>query len=185
MLSNDKIRRFQQLVDGCFAEYVASDLGLQTVIAAVHTAKKYIDNAASNINVICFSSSMTETFMIFVGVHAHQEPKYRRILHTAKAWVDHMSPCPEAVKLLNIAGFKEGISHHINDTAGNLCEHVLIHSNVAILVLVSQVNNGGFYVWLRRLYCVGVCSEFRIFWQLFNHNGRIGHHLETRKPMFL
>jgi hypothetical protein len=51
VLTNERIRKFHQLVDSCFSDKALENLEMKTVTAAMNVVQKYIDNAASDINV--------------------------------------------------------------------------------------------------------------------------------------
>jgi PUB domain len=79
---------------------------------------------------------------IFFFFLLSQNPKYRLIKTDSKAFQEKVSGSPAALKLLDIAGFKAGNGTATADAAatGIPTSLELVHSNMAILNLVSQVN---------------------------------------------
>jgi len=66
-----------------------------------------------------------------------QNPKYRKISTTSKAYTEKILPSPGAVKLLAVAGFKPSVASSVAPAQDHLLE--LSHKNAAILTLITQV----------------------------------------------
>jgi len=65
-----------------------------------------------------------------------QNPKYRKISTTSKAYTEKILQSPGAVKLLAVAGFKPSVAS-VAPAQDHLLE--LSHKNAAILTLITQV----------------------------------------------
>ena len=66
-----------------------------------------------------------------------QNPKFRKISTTSKAYAEKVLPSPGAVKLLAVAGFKPAVGASADGVVPAQLE--LSHKNAAILTLITQV----------------------------------------------